>query len=125
MTEEIKNEIRTHFENKEYDDVVKMINTKIKVDESNYKVILGETLSILNSIRINRDISYHEDYIEIERKFALYFTEKIYSYFILNCESKEIKDEVFGDCAKFFNAVNSITSIASSVFSDGGNEPIK
>lgn len=124
MTEEIKNAIRAHFEKKEYDEVVKMINTKIIVDESNYKNILNETLRILNSIRINRDIRYHEDYVEIERKFALYFTERIYSYFLDNGATKEKLDEVHGECAKFFHNVDSVTSIASSVFADGEDEPV-
>ena len=124
MTDEIKNEIRSHFEKKEYDEVVEMLNTKIIISESNYKDILNVTLSILNSIRINRDISYHEDYVEIERKFALHFTARIYSYFLDSGVSKEKQKEIHGECAKFFNAVDSVTSIASSVFSDVGDEPI-
>ena len=123
MTEEIKNEIRIHFENNEYDEVVEMINTKILLDESNYKDILRETLNILNSIRINRDISYHEDYVEIEKKFALYFTERIYSFFLQNRVSEEKRKEVHGECAQFFNHVESVSSIGNSIFTDEENTP--
>ena len=125
MTEEIKKEIREHFERKEYDDIVNMINTKIIVDESNYKSILSETLNILNSIRVNRDISYHEDYVEIERKFALYFTERIYSFFVLGGASEEKMKEVHGECANFFNAIDSVTSIGGASVNDGEEKKIK
>jgi len=125
MTEAIKKEIREHFERKEYDDIVNMINTKIIVDESNYKDILNETLNILNSIRINRDISYHEDYVEIERKFALYFTERIYSFFARGGATEEKMKEVHRACANFFNAVDSVTSIGGASFNDGKGNKIK
>lgn len=125
MTEEIKKEIRKHFEKKEYMDIVDMINTKIVIDESNYRNILEETLNILNSIRINRDISYHEDYVEIERNFAVRFTERIYSFFARGGASEEKIKEVYEVCANFFNAVDSVTSIGGASFNDGKGNKIK
>lgn len=125
MTDEIKKEIKTYFENKEYDEVVKMINTKIIVDESNYIDIFNIVLNILNSIRINRDISYHEDYVEIERNFALRFSGEIYSFFLANQTNKEKLNEIHMECARFFNAVDSVTSIGGASFNDEGGEKIK
>ena len=124
MTEEIKKEMKEYFTKKEYDNVIAMLHTKIIVDESNYKKILEETLHILNSIRINRDISYHEEYVQIEKRFALLFTEKIYSFFIEKKFSREKLTKIHHSCAKFFNAVNSVTSIGASVFIDEADDPI-
>lgn len=125
MTDEIKKEMKSHFEKKEYEDIINMINTKILIDESNYSSVLNETLNILNSIRINRDISYHEDYIEIERNFAVRFTERIYSFFARGGASEEKIKEVYEACANFFNAVDSVTSIGGASFSDEEGKKIK
>lgn len=125
MTDEIKQEIKSYFKNKEYDEVVKMLNTKILVDESNYKDIFSMVLNILNSIRINRDINYHEDYIEIERNFASNFCDHIYSFFERKLMSNEKLDEIKEECARFFYAVDSVTSIGGASFSDEGDEKIK
>ena len=124
MTDEIRSEIKTYFENKKYDEVVKMINTKIILDESNYKKIFHEILNILNSIRINRDINEHEELVEMEEKFALNFTGDIYSFFLKSGIGKEKIQEIHGECANFYNALVSVTSIGSVVYNDENNTKI-
>lgn len=127
MTDEQRQKIKEKFKEGKYDVACFIVdNDLVTINLENYQSFCDEIITILNKVRINRDILEEEVFYPYEELFANDFHRSVYRAIKKNDNLDELPDDVLDDLKGYYWKIKNVSSIDSNSYEEElDNEKVK
>lgn len=119
MTDEQRQKIKERFEEGKYDVACFIVdNDLVTINLETYESFCDEIISILNKVRINRDLLKEEIFYPYEELFANDFHRSVYRAIKKNENLDELSDDVLDKLKHYYWEIKNVSSIGVGFYEE-------